>query len=45
MMSRQPQQLAATSKRTLRRAKDELGVIVFKETGVAHGRWRWKLPR
>ena len=33
------------SKATLRRAKEELGVIVFKETGVAHGHWRWKLPK
>jgi Bifunctional DNA primase/polymerase, N-terminal/AAA domain len=30
---------------TLRRAKDDLGVIVFKEAGVAHGRWWWKLPQ
>jgi hypothetical protein len=33
------------AERTLRRAKDELDVIVFKETGVAHGRWWWKLPQ
>ena len=32
------------SERTLRRAKDDLHIIVSKETGVAHGRWRWKLP-
>jgi putative DNA primase/helicase len=27
--------------RTLVRAKDELGVVVEKERGVAHGRWIW----
>ena len=32
------------AKRTLRRAKDDLGVIAFKETGVASGHWWWKLP-
>ena len=32
------------AERTLRRAKDDLHIIVSKETGVAHGRWRWKLP-
>lgn len=32
------------AKITLRRAKEELKVIPFKETGVAHGPWWWKLP-
>jgi AAA domain-containing protein len=32
------------SHRTLVRAKDELGVVVEKEKGVANGKWVWRLP-
>jgi putative DNA primase/helicase len=32
------------SNRTLYRAKDDLGVIVEKEKGVANGKWVWRLP-
>jgi putative DNA primase/helicase len=32
------------SSATLRRAKDELGIIAEKERGVPNGQWLWRLP-
>ena len=32
------------SQPTIRRAREELGVIAKKERGVQHGRWSWSLP-
>jgi hypothetical protein len=32
------------SSRTVRRAKEELRIIVEKEHGKEHGQWVWKLP-
>ena len=29
---------------TLRRARQQIGVVVKKESGVEHGRWLWSLP-
>jgi hypothetical protein len=32
------------SKRTLRRARQRLGVVSRKEHGTTHGAWLWELP-
>jgi hypothetical protein len=32
------------SRATLRRAKEDLGIVAYKEKGKLDGGWLWKLP-
>jgi hypothetical protein len=33
------------TKKQIRNAREEMNIIVFKETGKPHGRWFWILPQ